>query len=275
MDWSEQALDLADAGDRALAARATALGAALFYSFGNFCAVAAPPALESVQRVNLLKGRPINQVGSITTTRGRFERVFDWELVPGGLSQEAVLALMDDFFALGPMGFRGPAAAVVPDHLTSLDAGIRTTQVIAPGYRCPSNALLEDILELVGEDFVFVTSANVSSGLTGHVEAAHYDLRGIQGDFGDRDGIVLIGHRDEAAVRASYPEHVPMSTSIVAFHKLGIASDGRPAIVLERHGSLGVDDVRAVVERHGFALEIGAGAVERLPARAIALAAER
>jgi hypothetical protein len=225
--------------------------------------------------VNLLKGRPINQVGSITTTRDRFERCFEWELVPDPLDRDRVLALMDDFFALGPMGFRGPAADRVPDHLTSLDGAVRTTQVIAPGYRCPSNDLLADILKRVDEDFVFITSANVSSGLTGRVEAAHYDLRGIQDDFGDRDGIVLIGHRDEAAVRASYPQHIPMSTSILAFHKLAAETDGRPAIVLERHGSLDVEPMRELVERHGFALAIGPGAVERLPARDLAFAASQ
>ncbi len=81
-DWAVETLDLASSEDRSLAAHATSLGAALFYNFGNFCAVAAPPPPESVQRVNLLKGRPINQVGRITTTRGCFERCFAWELVP-------------------------------------------------------------------------------------------------------------------------------------------------------------------------------------------------
>jgi hypothetical protein len=170
------------------------------------------------------------------------------------------------------MGFRGPAVASVPDHLTSLDGSIRTTQVIAPGYRCPSNGLLDDVLARCGDDFLFITSANVSSGLTGRVEPAHYDLAGMQEDFGDREGIVLIGHRDEAAVRASYPLHLPMSTSILAFHKLASDADGGPALVLERHGSLGIDDAREIVERHGFALSIGEGAVERLPARELVLA---
>ena len=87
---------------------------------------------------------------------------------------------------------------------------------------------------------MFITSANVSSGVTGRVEPAHYDLRGIQEDFGHQDGVVLIGHRAEAKVRATYPRHLPMSTSIVAFHKLGVDEDGEPAIVLERHGSLDV-----------------------------------
>ena len=82
---AQTTLDLADAADRALAARATALGAALFYSFGNFCAVAAHPRRALVVRVNLLKGRPENQVGSVTTTRERFDTLFDWTLLPDGL----------------------------------------------------------------------------------------------------------------------------------------------------------------------------------------------
>ena len=36
-DWTTTALDISDAADRTLAACATALGAAIFYSFGNFC----------------------------------------------------------------------------------------------------------------------------------------------------------------------------------------------------------------------------------------------
>ncbi|HEX4345704.1 MAG TPA: citramalate synthase [Solirubrobacteraceae bacterium] len=272
-DWSQTALDIADAQQRTLAACATALGAALFYSFGNFCAVAAHPRWESVRRVNLLKGRPENQVGSVTTTRDRYETLFDWHALPAGLTQAQVLALMDDFYALGPMGFRGPAAAIVPGHLTSLDAQTRTTQVIAPGHRCPSNALLEEILGLVADDFLFITSANVSSGVTGRVEPAHYDLEGIRTDFGHQDGVVLIGHRAEAKVRASYPRHLPMSTSIVAFHKLGVDEAGEPAIVLERHGSLDLDDMREVVARHGFGLMLEQGARERLPMRDDAAAA--
>jgi 2-isopropylmalate synthase len=267
IDWAARTLDLADPSDRAFAAHATALGAALFYSFGNFCAIAAHPRLESVVRVNLLKGRTENQVGSLTTTRDRFRRLFDWELLPEGLSRDVVLALMDDFYALGPMGFRGPAALGIPGQLTSLDAETRTTQLIGPGHRCPSNELLDEILARVDEDFLFITSANVSKGVTGRIEAAHYDLAGMQADFGDGDGIVLIGHRDEPAVRASYPRHLPMSTSILAFHKLERDEAGRPALVLERHGSLGVEDVRATVERHGFELVLAEGARERLPLR--------
>jgi hypothetical protein len=190
-------------------------------------------------------------------------KLFDWSLLPEGISQEQVLAVMDDLYEVGPMGFRGPAARDVPDQVASFDAEIRTTQVIAPGYRCPSNELLEDILERTGQDFLFITSANVSSGVTGRIEPAHYDLRGMQDDFADSDGVVMIGHRDEATVRASYSRHLPMSTSILAFHKL---ADG-PALILERHGSLAADDIREIVAAHGFGLVLAETARERLPLR--------
>jgi hypothetical protein len=272
-DWSRESLDLADGADRAFAAGAAALGAAVFYSFGNFCALAAHPALASLRRVNLFKGRPRGQVGSVTTTPERFDGLFDWTRLPAGLSPARVRSIMDDFFALGPFGFRGPAAAAIPDHLAALDAGVRTTQLIAPGARCPSRLLLAEALGLIEHDFLFITSANVSSRVTGSVEPAHYDLRGIQADFGAADGVVLIGHRDEAAVRASYPRHLPMSTSIVAFHKLGRDETGRPALVLERHGSLHVAHVKAIADRYGLGLVLDPGALARLPMRERAAAA--
>jgi hypothetical protein len=272
-DWSGYRLNLADRAHRAFAAGAVALGAAVFYSFGNFCALAAHPALASVQRVNLLKGRPQSQVGSVTTTCEHFDGLFDWARLPVGLSRARVRSIMDDLLAIGPFGFRGPAAAAIPDHLTSLDADVRTTQLIAPGTRCPSGLLLAEALALIERDYLFITSANVSSGVTGRIEPAHYDLRGIQADFGAHDGVVLIGHRDEAVIRASYPAHLPMSTSILAVHKLGRDEAGRPSLVLERHGSLGLRHVRAIADRHGLGVVVEPGAVERLPMRDEAVAA--
>lgn len=256
-------LDLADADDRTRAARATAEGAALFYSFGNMCAIAARPDVDSVVRVNLMKGRPAGQVGSVTTTRDRIDSLFDWDRLPPEVTRERALALVDELYERGPMGFRGPAKPSVPDHLASQDDGMRTTQIIAPGYRCPSNDLIDEVLDQIGVQFLFITSANVSSTVTGNVEAAHYDLAGMQRDFGDKDGIVMIGHRDEAAVRATYPDHLPMSTSIVAFHKVAAG----PSLVLERHGSLAAEAVRDVVGRHGFGLVLGPTAQKRLPRR--------
>ncbi len=263
-DWRNTRLELENDDDQVFAAHATALGAALFYSFANFCAIAAHPRPESVQRVNLMKGRPIDQVGSVTTTRDRIDLLFDWEQLPDGITRDGVRALIDDLYSRGPMGFRGPAAAGIPAQVTSLDGGVLTTQIIAPGYRCPSNALIGLVLDEIGEDYLFITSANVSKGVTGKIEAAHYDLSGMQDDFGDREGIVLIGHADEEAVRQTYPDHLPMSTSIVAFHKpVGDA----PALLLERHGSLAADDVRDTASKHGFDVVLGERAHERLPMR--------
>jgi hypothetical protein len=73
------------------------------------------PRLESVHRVDVLQSRPIDQVGSVTTTGGRFELLFDWDRVPSQLGGERLLALMDDFFELGPMGLHGPAVRAIPN----------------------------------------------------------------------------------------------------------------------------------------------------------------
>ena len=267
IDWHSIRFDLSNSDQQAEAARATALGAALFYSFGHFCAIAARPELESVQRVNLLKGRPINQVGSITTTRRHLESLFDWDQLPDGLTPEQILGLSDALLEIGPIGLRGPASPLVPSHLTSLDAGCRTTQLISPGLHCRSNELLDAILDQVPYDFLFITSANISSGRTGQVEPAHVELQGMQRDFGGCDGVVMIGHRDEAAVRRSYPEHLPMSTSIVAFHALAPGEGSNPCLVLERHGSLAAERIREVAACFSLDLRLGAGANVRLPMR--------
>ena len=113
-DWTQTTLDLADAADRTLAAHATALGVALFYSFGNFCAIAAHPRWDSVKRVNLLKGRPENQVGSLTSTRDRFERLFDWSLLPDGLDRAARARADGRLLRARPDGLPRPGGAPRP-----------------------------------------------------------------------------------------------------------------------------------------------------------------
>jgi tRNA A37 threonylcarbamoyladenosine synthetase subunit TsaC/SUA5/YrdC len=248
--------------DRRAAARATAGGAALFYGFGNFCALAALPDRTSVMRINRLKGRPLAQAGSVTSDPSRMALAFDWSRIPRGVEPEILLSMMADFLALGPIGFRGPASAAVPDHLTVMDGQLRTVQHISPGVRCRSNALVREILELTGEDLLFVTSANRS----GNGSAAHYEMEAISADFGHRRDVVLIGHDDEEANRRSYRRHLPCSTTIVAFHR-DVREAGRPALVLERHGSLGVEDAREVAARHGFGLVVAMGAHARLPVR--------
>ena len=255
-------LSLSLPSDRRAAARATAGGAALFYGFGNFCALAALPDRTSVLRVNRLKGRPLRQAGSVTSDPARMQLAFDWAKLPRDFDPETLLAMMTEFHALGPIGFRGPASRRVPDHLAVTDGGIRTVQHISPGVRCRSNALVGEILDLCGEDFLFITSANHSE----RSSAAHFEMNEIRREFGHRRDVVLIGHDDEAANRNFYTRHLPCSTSIVSFHR-PLTGGGRPAVLLERHGSLGIDEVRTVVERHGFALQVAPSARERIPVR--------
>jgi hypothetical protein len=259
-------LSLSHSTDRRAAARATAGGAALFYGFGNFCALAAMPDRASVLRINRLKGRPLAQAGSVTSDPPRMALAFDWSRLPRGIEPEILISMMADFQALGPIGFRGPAAAGVPDYLTVAEHGMRTVQHISPGVRCRSNALVRETLDLTGENFLFITSANRSSHRSRQVEPAHYEMRAVASEFGHRRDVVMIGHDDEVANRHSYPRHLPCSTSIVAFHR-DVTEAGRPALVFERHGSLGVQDAREVANRHGFALTVAPGAHMRLPVR--------
>src|SRR3954468_15201060 len=201
-------LDIADLAQRREAADAPAAGAALFYAFGNFCALAAKPDLQSLHAMNVLKGRPRDQVGSVTTTPERANKVFDWDLVK--LPWSALVATMADLHALGPIGFRGPAARSVPQHLTSNG----TVQLISPGDRCPSNALVGDVLDLIGQEIIYITSANTSSHVSKQIKAALYEMRAIQREFGHRPGVIFIGHRSEHANPREYPLHLPCSTSI-------------------------------------------------------------
>ena len=53
--------------DVAVAARALAGGAIVAAAFANFYVIVTRPDAATVRRVNLAKGRPVHQVGSITT----------------------------------------------------------------------------------------------------------------------------------------------------------------------------------------------------------------
>ncbi len=252
------------------AATALAAGTAVAHGFAGFYAITARPELESVQGVNRLKGRPLDQVGSIVTTPSRMSDVFDWNALPPGLSRGRVLELMDACYALGPFGFRGPAAGHVPSHLTQPADGVRTTQLIAPGYACPSHDFLSRALSGTAGEFLYITSANRSHHVTGEPDTpAHWQAAGLRSDFGADPGLTLLEHDDEAAARAAFPKHLPMSTSILGFHVLAPSAgdDARPHLTLERHGSLHVDDVRAVLDGLGLGLAVGPGAVRRLPLR--------
>ena len=251
------------------AAHAVAAGGVVTHGFANFYAIVARPDRDVVVGINRMKGRPDDQVGSVTTTPIRIPMLFDWSKLPPGLNQHKVLALMDQLFELGPFGFRGPAAPHIWDHLTSPDDGVRTTQVIAPGYACYSNRFIARSLDLIGEDFLYITSANRSRHVTGaHDEPAHYRGSDIKAEFGKEEGFVVLRHPDEVAAQERYPLFAPMSTTILAFHRLGRPTPGgRPRLLVERHGSLHLDDLRPYVERLGFGLDLGPKAQTRLSER--------
>ncbi|MET0494240.1 MAG: hypothetical protein ABW000_14025 [Actinoplanes sp.] len=234
------------------AAGAVRDGTLVATAFGNFYAILAAPSLASMHAVNRAKGRPADQIGSITTDPARIPAMFD------GPMPDALTALA----AAGPIGFRGPAAAHLPGHLTQVVNGVRTTQVVTPGTACPANALFTRAATELGVDHLYVTSANRSRHHTGaREEPAHWTATGIEGDFAHVPDVVVIAHRDEAAARASYPLHLPMSVTLLSF-------DGRSRrLVVERHGSLHVEDVRRLTEPYGVEVELSPAAITRLPVR--------
>jgi hypothetical protein len=260
---------LSDGSGVDFAAHAVATGGVVTHGFANFYAMVARPDRDVVVRINRMKGRPDTQVGSVTTTPLRIAALFDWTRLPQGLTRHNVLSLMDALFDLGPFGFRGPAAPHMPEHLTSQDGGIRTTQIIAPGYACSSNRFLARALDLIQEDHLYITSANRSRHVTGaDDEPAHYRGSAIKSEFGAEQGFVVLRHPDEEAARRRYPQFAPMSTTVLAFHKLAEPTPaGRPRVVVERHGSMHVDDLRPIVERYGFGLALGPKAQARLHER--------
>ncbi len=221
---------------------------------------------DTVRAVNLMKGRPPGQVGSITGPPAALTQTWDLDLLPDGLPVRTARTIVDTFFSLGPFGFRGPAADSVPSHLSELDGAIRTAQVIAPGYRCPSNVLLAAARRATGDGFLYITSANRSRHLTGAEDSpAHWRADGLRAEFGDTRGFLIVEHPDEAVARAVYPELLPMSTTILGLHRLvQVPGDPRPHLVLERHGSLPAERVRRVLAEFGYGLVLGPRATNRL-----------
>ena len=260
---------LGDATDERAAADRLAEGELIGYGFGNFYALLARPEAEVVRAANLRKGRPVGQVGSVVTSPLRIPLLFDWSRLPTGLTRHRVLEVMETLFRLGPFGFRGPAADAIPDHLTQDDGRARTTQVIAPGYDCPSNGFVGTCLRRIGGDILFITSANRSHHVSGRGdEPAHYRGDDLAAEFGGDAALMLLRHRDEDAARRRCPAHAPMSTSLLAFHRTGGHDEtGRIRLVLERHGSLPVEHVRRHLHPLGFDVVLGPNARTRLAQR--------
>ena len=112
--------------DRATAAHPVADGGIVAQAFANFYVITTRGDAETVRRVNVMKGRPPGQVGSITGPPAAIWEAWDLDRLPDGLPPRAVRTLVDTFFGLGPFGFRGPAAAAVPPHLTFPEGDITT-----------------------------------------------------------------------------------------------------------------------------------------------------
>jgi len=255
-NWKEKYFDMDLEESREEAARGLALGVPLFHPFANFYALTFHPHKEVMRSVNASKGRGLEQVASIVTTKENVDALFDWSKLPKRLDEKKVRDTIDQFFSLGPFGFRGPATEEIIEnypHLTSDVNGISTVQLIAPGYQCESNMVIDRALEISGKPFMAITSANLSKKLRGGVaQPAHYKMSGIQEDFGNNDpGAIILGHaaRAERNRRKRYPHHEPMSTSIISFHS---PNEGGAHYWLERHGSLHADKVSGELEKLGL-----------------------
>ena len=212
--------------DVARAAARLARGDVVAHGFANLYALTTMPDASTVRATNSLKGRPVGQVGSVTTTPSRMTSLWDLAALPPGLSSDAVHALLDALYGLGPCGFRGPAAEHVPRHLTSTDGGRATVQLIAPGYACPSNRFLAAALAVAQTPFLHITSANRSRHVTGATdEPAHSRAEALRAEVATVPRVVLLEH-DEDAARVRYPRHVPMSTTVLALDRTGVAAEG-------------------------------------------------
>ncbi len=269
-DWTRFALTVTDPVYLELAARAMALGGIACHPFANFYVFSARPADSIVHYVNLVKGRPPTQTGSVVTTPERIAGQFDWDKLPLGLDRERVQAFIQRLVELGPIGFRGPARNQLPSILTADDGGVRTVQVVSPGTACPSNRLYARVLDQIPEDYLYGTSANRSRQITGaEDEPVHYRLAPLQADFGRTAGFLMVGAADDGAIQHRYPLHAPMSATLVSFHKLGPRdrSGSLPRLVVERYGSLALDTLRAVAAETGLGLWLAPTARRRLTQR--------
>jgi hypothetical protein len=260
---------LTDPADAEAAARALAAGACVAHGFANFYALTTRADAATVQRTNLMKGRPATQVGSVITTASRIPLLFDWDAVPSGLTRRRILAAVDALFNLGPCGFRGPAARWVPDHLTTTAAGgARAVQLIAPGYGCPSRGFVARALAAVDDDILHITSANRSHHRTGAAdEPAHYRAAPLAEEFAAEPGFRILAHLDDEAAQAAYPAFAPMSVTVLSWMSAARGPSGRPALTVVRHGSLPFDVAAGAVERLGCDVTLSPTARQRLRPR--------
>jgi hypothetical protein len=124
--------------------------------------------------------------------------------------------------------------------------------------------VLQRALAHLEENYLFITSANISSHLTGQEEPAHYEMQQIQRAFEHHKGIIMTRHPNEEEARARYPQYDLMSTSILGFYELHTDEQGKPAFMIERHGSLPLDIIADMLDDFGFGYVLGPKAQTRL-----------
>ena len=241
-------LVLTNPADVQRAADALADGGVVGYGFANIYAITTRPDADIVQRFDRTNDCRTDGQSGITVPPERIPDLFDWTQLPPGLTRRSVLRVVDAFYRSGPFGFRGPAAEHLPSHLTHLEADVVTTQVIAPGYSCPSNDFLARALAAADTDVLHIASAN---------------------PFDHGPDITLLEHPDDDSARSRYPGYQTRSATILGFHRpVRVAGDRRPQLLLERHGSLDVDTVRQILDDLGFGLvDRSAPADRQLPQR--------
>src|SRR5947208_3040729 len=118
--------------DIELAAEALVEGLPVASGFANFYVIYTRADAATVAQMNIWKGRPPSQTGSIGTTTLRIPTLFDFRQLPKHLTEKRVLDVMEAFLNIGPIGFRGVAAADLPVHMTGQDGEMRTAQTIVP-----------------------------------------------------------------------------------------------------------------------------------------------
>jgi hypothetical protein len=92
---------LGDARDVLTAARDLAAGGVVGHGFANFYVITSRGDRDTVRRVNVMKGRPPDQVGSITVPPSRIPGLFEWDALPAGLTRGRVLRVVDSLYGPG------------------------------------------------------------------------------------------------------------------------------------------------------------------------------
>jgi len=226
-------------GDVVRAADAVAAGAVIAAAFGNSYVLLSRADVAAVQ-------------GWVATAPGALAELFDWSALPANLSADRFRAFMDAMGAIGPFGLRGPASALVPAHLTTDGGGMRTVDAVTPGLICPSNALLRAAVEATGAPVLRTGPASRGR------RPAPSRADALAAEFPD---LMLIGHRDEALARDTYPGFAPTVPTLLAFHRAGPAL--RPRLTVERPGSLPAADIRQVAGYFGFDVALAPAARSR------------